>query len=64
MLDLPYTYSLNGNLELEVKDNRAAAAKELIGAGMAFMHGDRVSFNIQSTVPCLFFIFLSSLYLT
>lgn len=41
ILDLPYTYTIDGNLDVAVVDNRKAAMEAAIAAGMAFIQGDK-----------------------
>lgn len=39
-LDLPYTYTVDGNLQVQVRDNTKAIAMAAIQAGLSFMNGD------------------------
>ncbi|TPX32902.1 hypothetical protein SmJEL517_g04068 [Synchytrium microbalum] len=41
LLDLPYIYTLNGNLEVEVRDTRVEGAKKLVAAGIDFLRGNK-----------------------
>ncbi|OQR87666.1 metacaspase Pca1 [Achlya hypogyna] len=43
VLDLPFTYSIDGNLQVHEQDNRAATAKKLVRAGLDFIRGDSAS---------------------
>lgn len=40
MLDLPYTYTTDGSLEIKEIDNRAAIAKGVFNAGLKYLSGD------------------------
>ncbi|OQS07095.1 hypothetical protein THRCLA_00892 [Thraustotheca clavata] len=39
-LDLPFTYTIDGNLQIHQQDNRLVAAKHLLRAGLDFLRGD------------------------
>ncbi|OQR84824.1 hypothetical protein ACHHYP_12785 [Achlya hypogyna] len=40
-LDLPFTYTIDGNLQIHEQDNRLVAAKKFLRAGLDFLRGDR-----------------------
>ncbi|KDO25271.1 hypothetical protein SPRG_09100 [Saprolegnia parasitica CBS 223.65] len=39
-LDLPFTYTIDGNLQIHEQDNRLVAAKKFLRAGLDFLRGD------------------------
>lgn len=41
VFDLPYTYTIDGKLEIKVTDNRQAAIEAAIAAGKAYLVGDK-----------------------
>eukprot|EP00052_Salpingoeca_macrocollata_P018565 m.152544 g.152544 ORF g.152544 m.152544 type:complete len:366 (-) comp20731_c1_seq2:31-1128(-) len=43
VMDLPYTYNIDGNLEVHEVDNRKLAIQAAISAGMSYMRGDRAA---------------------
>lgn len=41
VLDLPFTYTVDGNLEVQCRDNTKAIMQAAMKAGMSFMQGDK-----------------------
>lgn len=40
-LDLPFTYTIDGNLQVHVRDNAKAIIQAAVKAGVSFMKGDK-----------------------
>ncbi|KAF0694842.1 Aste57867_14306 [Aphanomyces stellatus] len=40
-LDLPFMYTIDGNLEVHEEDSRAVAARHMLNAGLSFLRGDK-----------------------
>ncbi|RHY72824.1 hypothetical protein DYB34_013232 [Aphanomyces astaci] len=51
-LDLPFMYTVDGNLDIHQQDNRAVAAKHILNAGLDFLRGnsDKAKSGFQAGV--------------